>query len=153
MNRATKLCLLAIVFVVCGSAALMRHHREQDLHSAPPSVLYDVVRQQIDAFRTDDYPTAYRQVSNGFQERCNIEAFADLARTEYLGMTQVKRVEFGAVKYGGTHALVPVYFFLGEGEVIPCLYTLVYEDGTWKIDGTRLFKRWPAGRRLGGLRA
>jgi Domain of unknown function (DUF4864) len=153
MTRTTKLSILAAVFVLCGASALVQNRFEQDRQTVPPSELYEVVRKQIHAFRDADFASAYRQVSSSFQERMNMEAFSDLARTEYPGIARAERVEFGAVQVEGRHAIVPVYFFLQDGDVIPCVYSLVNEDRSWKIDGARVLKRWPAGRRLGGMRS
>jgi hypothetical protein len=118
-----------------------------------PTELFGVIWQQVMAFRAQDYASAYRQVSVGFQERCNIEAFTDLAHTDYPPLRLADRVEFGAVRWDGRHAVVPAYFFMPDSEVIPCVYSLVQEDGNWKIDGVRVERRWRAGSRLGGLRA
>jgi hypothetical protein len=153
VTRTTKLLLLAVIFVVCGGAALVQSRVDRARHSVPPNELYEVVRKQITAFRSADFASAYQQVSTSFQERMNVEAFSDLARTEYPGISRAERVEFGAVQFEGRHAFVPVYFFLQDGDVIPCVYSLVNEDDLWKIDGARVLKRWPAGRRLGGMRS
>ncbi|HEV7869384.1 MAG TPA: DUF4864 domain-containing protein [Chthoniobacteraceae bacterium] len=153
MNRASKLFVLAGVLVLCGLSALIQRHFDQKLYTTAPHHLYEVVRRQIDAFRADDYASAYRQVSSSFQERFNIESFSDLARTEYPGISRAERVEFGAIRFEGRHAIIPVYFFLQDGDVVPCVYSLVNEHEGWKIDGARVLKRWPAGRRLGGMRS
>jgi hypothetical protein len=153
MNRSIKLVFLAGLFAVCTAGALLQSQIERRRLSAPPQALYAVVWKHIAAFREDDYVSAYRQVSAGFQERFNIEAFSDLARTEYPSLRRAQRVEFGAVRFEGRHAILPAYLFLADGDVIPCVFSLVNEDDSWKIDGARVLRRWPAGRRLGGLRA
>jgi hypothetical protein len=153
MTRATKLGILFAVFLLCGASALVQSRFDQERKATPPNELYEVVRKQIHAFRDSDFASAYRQASTSFQERMNMEAFSDLARTEYPGISRAERVEFGAVRFEGHHALVPVYFFLQDGDVIPCVYSLVNESNGWKIDGARVLKRWPAGRRLGGMRS
>ncbi|MEA3210150.1 MAG: hypothetical protein QOE70_3207 [Chthoniobacter sp.] len=153
MTRTTKLCILALIFALCGVSALVQSQFARVRPVAPPNELYEVVRKQLHAFRDDDFASAYRQASTSFQERFNIEAFSDLARTEYPGISRAERVEFGAVRFDGQHAIVPVYFFLPDGDVIPCVYSLVNEENAWKIDGARVLKRWPAGRRLGGIRS
>ena len=153
MTRATKLSILAAIFVVCGAAAFVQSRIAHVRQAVPPNELYEVVRKQINAVRAADFASAYRQVSTSFQERLNVDAFSDLARHEYPGIKSAERVEFGAVHFEGRHAIVPVYFFLQDGDVIPCVYSLVNEDDAWKIDGARVLKRWPAGRRLGGLRS
>jgi len=153
MNRTTKLCLLAALFVTCAAATLFQRVLERRWQATPPGELYDVVWKQLSAFRADDYSGAYRQVSMGFQEKFNLEAFTDLARTEYPGLLRATRVEFGAVRFEGRRAFIPAYFFLPEGDIVPCTYSLIREEDGWKIDGARVLKRWPANRRLGGTRA
>ena len=153
MNRTARICLLAALFGVCGIAALFQSQIERRRQATPPSQLYAVVWKQIAAFRDDDYASAYRQVSMSFQEKFNIEAFTDLARTEYPAIVRATRVEFGAVHFEGRHAIIPAYFFLPDGDIIPCTYSLVNEDDVWKIDGAHVLRRWPVGRRLGGMRS
>lgn len=153
MSRATRLTLLAGVLLVCALAALVQRQLTLARQTVPPGRLYEVVREQIRAFRADDVASAYRQVSASFQERYDMAAFSDLARSEYPILLRAERLEFGAVRFEGRQALVPVYFFLPDGDVVPCVYILVNEDTTWKIDAARVLKRWPAGRRLGGMRS
>lgn len=153
MSRTTKLLILTVLFLVCGVSAVVQRQREQRRTFALPNELYEVVWTQIRAIQAGDTQMAYRYASASFQEKFNAEAFAEFARTEYPGLTRAERVEFGAVRFEGSHALVPVYFFLPDGDVVPCLYRLVNERDTWKIDGARVLQRWPAGRSLGGMRA
>lgn len=152
MKRSAKLCLLAAIFTFCGAAALFQGKLDRRYHSTPPGQLYAVVWKQLTSFRESDYPGAYHQVSSGFQERLNIEEFAGLAQTEYPGLLRATRVEFGAVAFSGREAQIPAYFFLPEGDIIPSVYRLIREENGWKIDSVRVLKRWPANRRLGGLR-
>lgn len=153
MNRAFKLLLIAVLFAVCGGAICVQQRLERRRESVPPNELYDVVWKQIRAIREGDAASAYQHVSMSFQEKFKIETFADLSRAEYPGLLRAERVEFGAVRFDAGRALVPVYFFMPDGDVIPCVYSLVNEGNSWKIDGARVMKRWPAGRRLSGMRA
>jgi hypothetical protein len=153
MNRTTKICLLGALFVTCAAATLFQRVLERRWQATPPAELYAVVWKQLNAFRADDYPGAYRQVSMSFQEKFNLESFAELARAEYPGLVRAARVEFGAVRFEGRHAFIPAYFFLAEGDIVPCVYTLIREEDGWKIENARVQKRWPSNRRLGGTRA
>ena len=103
--------------------------------------------------RNSDFSRAYQQVSTGFQERFDVNAFTELIRANYPEAGRIERVEFGRVLHNGRHALVQVYFFLPGGDVIPCIYTLVIEDESWKIDAAHVQKSPAVGRRLGGLRS
>lgn len=152
MSRRTKLALLASLFLLCAACAGLQLYRQHERRVTPPTVLFDVIWQQVVDFRSDNFAGAYQQVSSSFQERFNIEAFTDLIHSDYPPLRYAQRIEFGAVRWDGQHAIVPAYFFLPEGEVIPCFYSFVQEEGLWKIDGVSVQKRWPAGRRLGGLR-
>jgi hypothetical protein len=153
MNRPVRLAFLASLFLVCLGATFVQRQRDQRRHSAPPNELYEVVWTQIRAIQAGDTQMAYRHVSTSFQEKFDAEAFAEYARTEYPGLTRAQRVEFGAVRFEGAHAAVPVFFFLPDGGVVRCVYRLVNERDAWKIDGARVLQRLPAGRRLGGMRA
>ena len=153
MKRSAKLLLLGAVFGLCGAAAFFQTILERHWQATPPNQLYEVVSQQLAAFRVEDYPTAYRQVSMGFQEKFNILSFADYARLEYPALLRAVRVEFGPVHFRGRHAVVPAYFIMPEGDIIQCVYDFIHEEDTWKIDGARVLPRWPSNRRLGGVRA
>jgi Domain of unknown function (DUF4864) len=153
MNRTTRLLVLASLLAVCLGATVVQRQREQRRYSAPPNELYDVVWTQIRAIQAGDTQMAYRHVSTSFQEKFNPEAFAEYARTEHPGLTRAERVEFGAVRFEGSYATVPVFFFLPDGDVVRCVYRLVNERDGWKIDGATVLQRLPAGRRLGGMRA
>ena len=152
MSRTVKLSLLCVLFATCIAATLFERVVERRWQTTPPSELYDVVWKQLNAFRADDYSTAYQHVSMGFQEKFNIIAFTDLVHTDYPGLVHAKRVEFGQVHFEGRNARVPVYFFLEEGDIVPCIYALVREEDGWKIDSVQVLKRWPSNRRLGGTR-
>ena len=89
----------------------------------------------------------------GFQEKFNLEAFADLARTDYPALLRARRVEFGRTQFRGRNAVVSAYFIMPDGDVIPCIYNLVREEDAWKIDSVHVMPRWPSNRRLGGVRA
>ena len=153
MNSRLRIGLLLTFLGVCSVALIVQHAIDSRRFVARPADLYEVVRQEIDAVRESDYSRAYEQVSTGFQEKFNVEAFADLVRSDYPSARQIERVEFGRVARDGRQALVQVYFFLPNGDIVPCIYRLVNEDSMWKIDAAHVQKRWPSGRRLGGLRS
>ena len=153
MNRTIKLWVITSLLAICGFAAIVQHQLERRQEPAGPAELYEIVWKHINAYRAADYASAYQQVSSSFQERFDIQSFSERARTEYPGLSRAERVEFGEISYDGRHAVMRAYFFLPEGDVIPCIYSLVHEGNVWKIDATRFLRRLPAGRRLSGMRA
>ena len=153
MSPRQRIGLLVFFFGVCFAAVIVQHFIDSRRYVARPAELYEVVRQEIDAVRESDFSRAYQQVSTGFQEKFNVEAFADLVRSDYPAARQIERVEFGRIARDGRQALVQVYFFLPNGDIVPCIYRLLNEDSVWKIDAAHVQTRWPSGRRLGGLRS
>ena len=151
-GRRAKIGLILCTMAVCGAAAIVQRWRETRRAFVQPAELYDVVLAQMSAFRDADYPRAYRTVSNTVQEKYNVEAYADLARHEHTELRHAARIEFGPVRAEGRRALVPAYFFMPRGDVIPCAYSLVREDDGWKIDGARVHRRWPVTQQLRGTR-
>jgi len=153
MRREIKVGMVLTCFGLCIVAAFVQRAFELRRVRARPAELYEVVSRQVNAFRDADFSRAYQQASMHLQERFNVEAFADFARKEYPEISHAERIEFGPVRFAGRQALVQVYFFTSSGDVVPCIYSLVYEEHGWKIDGARLEKRWPRGSRLGGMRS
>ena len=151
-GRRAKVGLILCTFAVCGAAALVQRWREARPAFTHPAELYDVVLAQMSAFRDADYPRAYRVVSNGVQEKVNVETYADLARHDHTELRRAVRIEFGSIRAEGRRALVPAYFFMPAGDIIPCAYSLVREEDGWKIDGLRVHPRWPATHQLRGSR-
>lgn len=149
--RRTKIGIVAVTFAVCGAALLMRPSPRR-APEPKPQALYDVVMEQLTALRAADYSSAYRHVSLSMQERFNLDDFADRVRTEHPEIARFERVEFGAITVQGRYAMMPAYFFLPSGAIALVHYTFVREDGTWKIDGSRLERRWDRGHRVGGER-
>jgi Domain of unknown function (DUF4864) len=151
-SRRAKIGLILLTFSVCGAAAITQRWRDSRHAVLHPTELYAVVLAQMDAFRRADFPRAYRHVSNSVQEQFNVESYADFVRHDHLELRHAERIEFGAIRAEGRRALVPTYFFMANGDVIPCAYSLIHEEDGWKIDGVRVHPRWPATQRLQGVR-
>lgn len=153
MNRRGKISAVLFFFAVCGSSALVTNHWLTRAARVRPSELYAVVHSQLTAMRAANFPQAYREASSGLQQKFDIRQFSEMIRTDYAGIVNAERVEFGFAEMEGRRAIIQVFFFDKDGQVTPCIYTLVNEGETWKIDSARLLRRWPAGARLGGMRS
>ena len=152
MTKWIKIAIVLSFLAICATP-LVNRSLQMRREAAKPSELYRVIYSQLDAFRASDYSRAYSQASYGIQQKFNPDQFIDMIRHQYSGITQAERVEFGLVKCRDQHALIQVFFIDREGGVLPCIYSLIYEGDMWKIDGARILQRWPAGSRLGGIRA
>ncbi len=152
MSRAQKLFLLAMTGAIWILALVVRYAFESQHHHPPPSQLYSVISQQIHAFQAADYRDAYRHVSSGFQDRFSLQAFADLARSDYPELIAADHLEFGATLQKPGEASVEVFAILPNGSVLPCIYRLIHEPDGWHIDSTTIQRPLPSSERIGPTR-
>ena len=153
MTHRGKITLVLFFFSVCATAAVVHYWDEVRAERLKPGALFDVVRQQLDACRRDDFSSAYLQASATVQQRTPLERFSEMIRNDNARLVKTGRVEFGPCQRRGNRAVVEVLFIGRDGGVTPCLYSLVCEGKTWKIDGTRWVKAWKAGQQMRGIRS
>jgi len=150
MTPRGKITLVLFLFAICATAALVHYVDGVRAEQIKPTELFDVVHQRLAACRSDDFPAAYRQASASVQERFPLDRFSEMIRNDYARVAKRGRVEFGPWQRRDRHAVVEVFFIGRDGTVTPCLYSLVQEGATWKVDGTRWVK---AGERMRGIRS
>ena len=126
-GRAARLLPLLLL---CGAAQAPAQAPE-DTRAA-----VEVVMKQLEAFRQDDFDTAYTFASrelkhvwdrHGFETMVR-RGYPEIARSTYAFIAHARRGDGGylylAVKIGGAN-----------GNKIEALYEMVWEDGRWKING------------------
>ena len=151
MNARGKITLLMLFFATCGTAAIITTWFEARMEgNVKPAELYSVVNNQLQGLSEADFPRAYEYASSGIQQRFNLEQFSRMVREDYPGLMQVSHAEYGAVERHGPRATMQVYLIGQDGQVMPCLYLMVREGETWRIDGARLMHPWPATVKMGG---
>jgi hypothetical protein len=152
MIARTKITLLTFFFAICGTAAVLTAYVQARADAnVKPADLYAVVDRQLGEMREGDFPRAYENASSAVQRTCSVEQFTAMVETDFPGMTRVNRAEYGPVQTSGGHATMQVYLIGADGQVMPCLYTLVREGESWRIDGARLSQPWPPNVRMGGM--
>jgi hypothetical protein len=107
-----------------------------------------VISAQFEACRSDDFGKAYGQASRGVQERFTLIQYVSKLRTEYGPISQLQRLQFGPTSLEYHRAAVRVYFLSDSGQVTPALFTMIQENGLWRIENFEVFETWPLGRRL-----
>ena len=134
--------LLFSLFVLCGVAFLVAHKLRERLPPPEPRLLFAVVSQQLSALRADDFRSAYRHAATGVQQRFTLGQFEKMARRSFPEIAQAHRVEFGEVKVVEEgNALVEVFFFATDGSMRAFVYSLVEENGAWRIDNVEEVRR------------
>ena len=151
MTARGKITLMTFFFAACGTAAVLTAYMQTQADAnVKPADLYAVVDRQLGELRGGDFSRAYEYASRGFQERFSVEQFAAMVRSDYPGMTRVSRAEYGPVQTNRGHATMQVYLIGEDGEVMPCVYMLVREGESWRIEGARLIQPWPPNMRMEG---
>jgi len=151
MTARIKITLLTFFFAVCGTAAVVTAYLQARADAnVKPADLYAVVERQLGDLRGGDISRAYEYASREFQARYNLDQFAAMVQADYPGMTRVSRAEYGEVQTNGHHATMQVYLIGQDGAVMPCVYMMVREGDSWRIDGTRLMQPWPPNMRMEG---
>lgn len=128
MRRRSGLALLVLALVACARAAGAQS--EKDARAAAEPVV-----KQLEAFRRDDYDTAYTFASDEIRTRFDRRAFEAMVRRGYPEIAAstfalVTRTELGAEGL----AYVTVKIRGRNGRAIEELYELVWQNG-WKING------------------
>lgn len=152
MNALLKTALLFFVLLLCGFAALITHHLRREMAAPEPRELYSVVQRQLADFRAENYASAYLHAASGVQQKFSRAQFEQMIRRQYSEMTHPARVEFGIVKTDGASALVQVFVANEGGSTRAFLYSLVAENGAWKINGVEPLPPPPATRSPSDLR-
>ncbi len=151
MTARDKITLLTFFFAMCGTVAVVTAYVQTRADTdVKPALLYDVVERQLVDFRGGDFSRAYEYASRKIQARYSVEQFTAMVQAEYPGMTEACRAEYGLVRTRRGHATMQVYLIGPDGAVIPCVYMLVREGESWRIDGARLMHPWPPNMRMEG---
>jgi hypothetical protein len=152
MMPRLKSFLLMSFFVVSAAAAVATHVWRQRVEAEfDPKPLYGVIFAQFEACRSDDFGKAYGQASRGVQERFTLIQYASKIRNEYGRISQPQKLQFGLTSLEYHRAMVEVYFLSAGDQVTPALFTMIQENGVWRIENFEVFETWPVGRRLAGF--
>jgi len=134
-----------------AAAAVATHVWRQRVEAEfDPKPLYGVIFAQFEACSSDDFGKAYGQASRGVQEHFTLIQYASKIRTEYGRISEPQKLQFGSTSLEYHRAMVEVYFLSARGLITPALFTMIQENGVWRIENFEVFETWPLGRRLAG---
>jgi hypothetical protein len=137
MTRTVKASVLFCIFALCAAAMVVTQRARQHVPPPVPHQLFAIVEQHLSAFRAADYSSAYRQASSDLQQKFTPPQYEAMIRRDYAEVGAARRIEFGFVKVNGSAAKVQVFFRDPGGSSRCLLYSLIAEDGSWKINGVQ----------------
>jgi len=152
MKLCGKFGLVFACFAACVSSVFVTRFFQFQTDHVRPADLFRVIDRQVKAVRRDNYSKAYEEGSGAFQRKFNFAQFIRVAKSDYAPIAKAVSVEIGSVETKSDCALIRVYFTDHLGKVVPCLYTLVNEGDSWKIEDARVLPGLPRGSHLSGVR-
>jgi len=110
------------------------------------SGLVEPIVRQLDAFKRNDFQAAYAEMSIGFQQQISLEKFSEFvtdnaALSHNVSHSFTSRSSSSSFTGGGGMGDVKGSLTDDQGAVLPVHYTLVKENGTWKIKGIHLGRK------------
>jgi Domain of unknown function (DUF4864) len=154
MTKGQKGWVLVMIFSCCAAGAIATHLiRQRAEEEFDPKPLYGVIYSQFRACLQDDFRTAYDEASVTTQRHFTLVEFASRIRTKYGTILRPQKLEFAKTSLQGSRAFVEVYFVNGDRQVTPALFTMIQEQGQWRIENFEIFESWPSDRRIAGSRA
>lgn len=105
--------------------------------------LQETVQKQLDAFRAEDYQTAYCYADEATRAQFPVEAFEAMVKASYPTLAKSTSASFGLAFDNGEVAVVLVRV-VGQNKLVEDYHYVLKRKGTqWQVAG--LFKIKPAG--------
>jgi hypothetical protein len=127
MRRALLLALAMVPLRLVG----------EDATTSSPAMkekLQAVIRQQLEAFRRNDYAAAYTFAASAIRAQFPMQAFEKMVRTGYPLIAKSTDVSFGISLDDGERAVVTVRITAGE-KAETYQYLLERDGDDWRIGG------------------
>src|SRR5262245_27763525 len=136
MRVRTTAALFALMTVaLLARLALAQAPAPSDAKTLVQAAAEPVMRQ-LEAFRRDDFDTAYGFASGEIQQRFDRAHFEEMVR---VGYPEIARSVFAVVAEGERAANGNVYLVLkirgANGVSVEAVYEMVSEPGGWKVNG------------------
>jgi hypothetical protein len=128
--------LLAVVVVSLLIAPLLAAGAALGQAPPDPKGAAEPVMKQLEAFRRDDYDTAYTFASASIQEMFDRAAFEQMVKGGYpeIARSSSAHVVESRVEPGG-HLYLRVKIRGANGNNVEAVYDLVWEGGRFRING------------------
>ena len=122
---------LFVVLALAGVSAPAAAPRDEELKAAAEPIM-----KQLEAFRRDDYDTAYTFASVEIRQLFDRAAFERMVRGGY---PEIARSTFALIARSEMapdgHAHIQLRIRGANGNSIEALYDMVQEPGGWRING------------------
>jgi hypothetical protein len=97
--------------------------------------LTGVIESQLAAFRTNDFPDAFKYADSTVKAQMTVKAFEKMVKTGYPGIARSRTVSYGMILDNGELAVVNAAITGPSGRLQHYQYLLKREKAGWKISG------------------
>jgi hypothetical protein len=126
----TRAIALAVLLLALGPAAATPQS-DADVKDAG-----SIVMQQLEAFRRDDFDTAFGFASAEIHQLFDRARFEDMVRTGYPEIARSASAAIdGVERADGSRLYLFVRVRGTNGRVVEAVYEMVLETGRWRING------------------
>lgn len=130
MTRGAGRLLLAVAVLACASGARAQAP-DPDVEAATR-----IVMQQLEAFRRDDFDTAFTFASEEIHQLFDRPRFEAMVRGGYPEIARsVSALVTGSERGAGGRLYLLVRVRGASGQAIEAVYEMVRESGAWRING------------------
>jgi len=131
MARTRSAVLLAAVLAALLLAGAAAAQRDPDIDEAGRIVL-----QQLEAFRRNDFETAFGFASRTIHDMFDATRFETMVRGSYPEIARSVRANVDGSKRGDAGELYLFLHVQGEnGRAVEAVYEMIREGGAWRING------------------
>jgi hypothetical protein len=132
--------LLVLMLVLCPVISIFGADDLQPSQVKTKDALRSVIEAQLNAFRHDDYATAYIFADNDFRHQCPLDRFERLVKISYPAIAHSTSARCGLAFDNGDEAVVNMRVFSEGREPVDYQYTLRRDGESWRITGVTLLK-------------
>ena len=123
--------LLLVAIVLLGAASALAQKPDPDAEAAGR-----IVMQQLEAFRRDDYETAFTFASEEIHQLFDRPRFEAMVRGGYPEIARsASALITGSERGDGGRLYLLVRVRGANGQAIEAVYEMVLEKGAWRING------------------
>lgn len=128
---------LILWFTLLSAPPAARPIQQAPDPSAEEEKIVLVIRRQLDAFKRDDYSGAYTFFSKAFRKEFPPDLFEARIRARFKEVARPAQVLFRRFHFhrGDTRAVLEVDIAGANARLATVEYRMVFEEGSWKIDG------------------
>ena len=128
---------LALILVLPGFSAAA----DNQVAAEDRAAIVQVIESQIEAFRADDGAVAFSFASPTIQQIfVDPPTFMRMVRNGYQPVYRPRSVEFLGTYPEGAQIVQEVYLVGPDGKAVIAVYSMQRQpDGSWRINGVRLF--------------